>query len=258
MGLNVPAEQTFPSELGRRLRGRFEVLNLGIFGYGPDQSLVRLLQDGPGLHPDALVLSLFPANDFKDLAKNRIFRLDGAGRLAWNGENPVTEALADRRLTSRAWKVLTGRPVGHRADLRLFQVLWDDTYDPLSPGDAESRRKVALMRAVLAKIQEVAGDAGLPLTALIIPAQHREERGNESATEQLCSQLGIPFVSLAPAFAAGRRELYDPRDGHLSREGNRLAAALLAEAVVRQGARPREELERYPLANVFHLTPALR
>src|SRR5688572_1592953 len=76
---------TFPAQLEAALRPRVpapvEVLNAGVTGYGPDQALARLERDLVDLEPDVVVIVVYAGNDFGDVVRNQIYRLDGGGRL---------------------------------------------------------------------------------------------------------------------------------------------------------------------------------
>ncbi len=79
------AEDTFPFKLQELLRQKtrqdVEVINAGVPGFGPDQSLFRLEQEVDILKPDIIVLHVFADNDFGDLIRNRLFVVDGSGQL---------------------------------------------------------------------------------------------------------------------------------------------------------------------------------
>ena len=96
MGDNVAPEKTIPAALERALDG-VEVFNMGVLAYGPDQSLVQLLEDGIDLNPDMVVLGIFPANDFQDIDRSRIFSLDGGGHLTRNADNVITDSMPKYR-----------------------------------------------------------------------------------------------------------------------------------------------------------------
>jgi len=87
---NVEAEfselpATFPRQLESRLRRVLgpgvEVLNAGVAGYGPDQVSLRLAGDLADLKPALVVVVVFADNDFGDLIRNRIFRLNSQGEI---------------------------------------------------------------------------------------------------------------------------------------------------------------------------------
>lgn len=79
-------EKTFVYQLEKRLQnelnGDVQVLNAGVNGYGPDQYLIRLRNDLPILNPDLVIVAIFADNDFGDLIRNKIFRIDMNGQLA--------------------------------------------------------------------------------------------------------------------------------------------------------------------------------
>lgn len=87
MAETTPLEETFVERLGAHLRssGReVEVVNAGVTGYGPDQECLRLEREIDALAPDLVVLVLCAHNDFGDLVRNKLFRLDEAGKLVAN------------------------------------------------------------------------------------------------------------------------------------------------------------------------------
>jgi hypothetical protein len=73
--------ETFTRRLGVRLSaaaGRpVETVNAGVDGYGPDQALRRLQDEWRWLRPVGVVFTVFADNDFGDLVRNRLYRLEG-------------------------------------------------------------------------------------------------------------------------------------------------------------------------------------
>jgi hypothetical protein len=76
---------TFPYRLEQELRALtgkdIEVINGGVVGMGPDQSLLRSERDVVELEPDVVLFHVFADNDFGDLIRNRLFDLDPSGNL---------------------------------------------------------------------------------------------------------------------------------------------------------------------------------
>jgi len=217
MGNNVAPEETLPRQLQSLLPG-WEVLNLGVLGYGPDQELLRLRQDGLRLNPDAVLVCLYPANDFHDLAKNR--QANVAGWLRW-------------RLPLLVRKLFTGRFLPAEQEDELVALLLRDKPTPVETDE------VPLMRAALQGFQQAL--AGVPWAVVIIPAwenmegdwrSHRDPFANEKQAEALCAELKIPYVSLREGFI-GVPGLFDLHDRHLSVEGNRRAAELIRSAFMK-------------------------
>lgn len=71
-GLRVPLEQTFGKVLERELNAaapaglRFEVVSAGVSGWGTDQELLWLRNEGLKYQPDLVLLAFFPGNDFQN------------------------------------------------------------------------------------------------------------------------------------------------------------------------------------------------
>ena len=78
-------QATFPYRLEQELQALtgkvVEVINGGVVGMGPDQSLLRLEREVDELEPDVVIFDVFADNDFGDLIRNRLFDLDPSGNL---------------------------------------------------------------------------------------------------------------------------------------------------------------------------------
>jgi hypothetical protein len=74
-GLRVPLEQTFGKTLEAELNAgapagqRYEVVNAGVSGWGTDQQLLWLRNEGAKYQPDLVLLSFFPGNDFQNISE---------------------------------------------------------------------------------------------------------------------------------------------------------------------------------------------
>jgi hypothetical protein len=78
---------TYVQQLGRVLSaqlGPTTVLNAGVTGYGVDQESLRIDDETPGLRPDLVVVATYAGNDFGDLLRDKLFRLDDDGGLKRN------------------------------------------------------------------------------------------------------------------------------------------------------------------------------
>lgn len=88
-------ERSFSGQLEARLselaHSRVEVLNAGIVGFGPDQVALRMQRDLPLYEPDLVVLAVFAGNDFGDLIRNKLFRIDESGQLQRGRPSPVDD-----------------------------------------------------------------------------------------------------------------------------------------------------------------------
>jgi acetyltransferase AlgX (SGNH hydrolase-like protein) len=83
----TPLENTFVKQLEKRLlaqRENVEVINAGIVGYGPDQVSLKMEQELPILKPDLVIVGIFAGNDFGDLLRDKIYKLDAHNQLQQN------------------------------------------------------------------------------------------------------------------------------------------------------------------------------
>lgn len=73
-------ENTYVYKIGEYLReygiNDVEVVNAGVVGFGPDQSLIRFEKEAEIYKPDFVILQVFPDNDFGDIIRNRLFEHD--------------------------------------------------------------------------------------------------------------------------------------------------------------------------------------
>jgi hypothetical protein len=155
MGHNVPPDETIAAALSETMGDGYEVFNMGVLAYGPDQSLVALLEHGLDLNPDMVILGIFAANDFQDIERNRLFSLDDDGRLIRNPENLVTENTPRYRtqfLFNRLQYSLQSmidkenRFLSRKFEFLRHQLI-EDHYDwelLLDPGSCSSKQKINL------------------------------------------------------------------------------------------------------------------
>jgi lysophospholipase L1-like esterase len=207
----TPDSQTFAAVLERLLTdklGPTEVLNAGVTGYGPDQIALRLADELPALKPELVIVAIYAGNDFGDLLRNKLFRLDERGTLVRNA--PVVDASLRRQFEEplswssiqivRAVQSLAQRwrsqpPAGPpgpppertarrlanrldeydsyivRGDNEVHNLLADE-YDAdvsLEPESAAARYRIGLLTRVFERIRETTDAAGARLLVLVIP-----------------------------------------------------------------------------------------
>lgn len=83
----TPEADSYVAQLERSLNERVNataVLNAGVTGYGVDQEILRMEDDIPRLKPELVVVAIYAGNDFGDLLRDKLFRLDAAGQLTRN------------------------------------------------------------------------------------------------------------------------------------------------------------------------------
>jgi len=210
----VPLDQTFVERLGVALAPDRppEMINAGVVGFGPDQACLRWEREAMKLAPDLLVLVLYAGNDFGDLLRDKLFRLDAAEKAV---RNPIVLS-PEVQEGYDAWERAASQP----ALVRLFRVLrdewavhgcsaaartstaavesvlargreehldyllegtptvresWCDHYDAdvaMYPAWDSASLKRRLMRAVLERLRDDCARKSVPLMVVIVPAPH--------------------------------------------------------------------------------------
>jgi hypothetical protein len=198
-------ESTFVWRLQQRLSaglGRpVEVINAGVYAYGPDQIGLRMEDELPRLKPGLVIVALYAGNDFGDLLRNQLYTMDPDGSLRLHRVS-ISDSLArEFRLAQpgtpmtlklfRALMAMTQpkpRPTNlidgflkqkereYREAIqpgrRVLTTLLDP-YDIDVSGTPESAQAVyqkRLMRGVLAQIRRTADHNGTRVLVLIIPS----------------------------------------------------------------------------------------
>lgn len=112
-------KKTFPYRLQENLKeltGKdVEVINAGVIGFGPDQSLIRFSLEADIYKPDIVVFHVFADNDFGDLIRNQLFTLDSSGSLIKMTSEPVNAVSEPVNATSNLallWKELSKKLSG--------------------------------------------------------------------------------------------------------------------------------------------------
>jgi len=203
--------QTFPFKLQKYLRALskrdIEVINAGIIGAGPDQSLIRFATDVDTYKPDIVVFHIFADNDFGDIIRNRLFELDAQGALVRTQFSATLDqtlkSIYPRLLLTRmAQKVLRLAGVNNApASPETFQSVneivdrwlelageeyavyrsgmprefshFADHYDvdiALHPDSESALTKIALMERVLEKAKKIADEKKVLFVVLIQPS----------------------------------------------------------------------------------------
>jgi lysophospholipase L1-like esterase len=201
----TPDEETFVAQLGqalsRGLGAPVEAVNAGVSSYGPDQIALKMLQELPALRPDLVIVAVFAGNDYGDLMRNKMFRLDADGALVvnpWKLDPQVQRRLELSQQESMLKRAARAAMAARRAapneapvdmaflleearrEYESVVVKRDDIVTnthidyysadvSLTPDSPSARYKVALMKAVLQRIAAVAKEHAVPLAFLFIP-----------------------------------------------------------------------------------------
>jgi hypothetical protein len=264
-GIGVRTDSTMPKVLEKMLRYKYEVYNMGVYSYGPDQSLLQLMDEGLNFEPDLVILGIFAVNDFNDVYKNRIFSLNDKGHLVRNKRNAVTSKIPDLNslylleylrykysLRSSGYPFTIDYRVGNIG--HIFKDLFEDGYDLDMIRDTDSdvsRLKIRLMRAILKEFKDVLDERGIDFLTVTIPANENiqdysylEENkisrekfyACENIISMLCRVESITNINLYEEFISTHHndKLYEAKsDNHLSKYGNRYAAWLIYKYLIK-------------------------
>jgi len=190
-----------------------EVVNAGIIGFGPDQSLIRFKKEADRYKPNLVIFHIFADNDFGDILRNRLFYLDANHSLIEiNHSRKADDPLVDkkpRKFTSsllivKATKSIPRRIrsfLGYEKEDRVnllqefvegeFSVYkggqpgkyshFVDHYDldlALDPDKESSKTKKELMEAILKTANNVARSKDIKFLVVIQPSVIDLTKGN--------------------------------------------------------------------------------
>jgi hypothetical protein len=83
--LGTPLDQTFVRQLGKMLQTSasrpVQAINAGVTGYGPDQESLVMEDEIDKVRPNLIIVALYSGNDYGDLIRNKLYRLDQRGQL---------------------------------------------------------------------------------------------------------------------------------------------------------------------------------
>jgi hypothetical protein len=220
-GEEVSDDETYAARLGQSLPG-IEILNLGVHGYGHDQMLLYLQEEGIAYHPDMVLVGFVYADafrnivDFRDFAKPRyVFAVDGLQLVGSPVPSPAEV------LQSELW-----RPkLVDAASMLVAQCQWR-TGAIQSEAD---RVTYALLDAIAATAQA----AGAIPVFVDLPIAGPFEAAGERFLRPFCAERGYRCMSALAAFeeATARGEQL-VQAGHWSPAGHRTAALAIREYLV--------------------------
>jgi hypothetical protein len=189
---------------------RTQVINAGVVGFGPDQSVIRMSEELTRFSPDVVILHVFADNDFGDLVRNQLFE-NSEGRLTRReARSDIATAIIAQhrsfreriagllvvRMSRRLLGIDTPTPTEQWDDGEIDKALYrdrilaasraeyssylasgapavEDHYDidiALAPTSTSALAKIALMRAVLREARRVTRLHGAELMILIQPS----------------------------------------------------------------------------------------
>jgi len=229
-GEDVGDDETYSHHLERLLPGT-EVINLGVHGYGHDQMLIYLREEGVRYRPDVVILGFLTGDmernvlSFRDYAKPR-FVLDGGKLALRNSPVPPPAGLA----ADEKWR-------SKFAD--LLDMLWL-RYRWKSGAISEETRQLTL--AILDEMKSTIEAAGARPAFAYLPAYGEIDRTDPGMTGQerfffsYCRRSGIQSMYLRPFFLQKMKEGASLKSyGHWGPLEHRVAAEGIRAYLVDKG-----------------------
>ncbi len=237
-GNEVGPEENFVALLDHADNG-LEVLNLGVPGYGIDQSLLKYQRYGAPLDPDIVIFGIYVSDyeratvAFTAAAKPLFVAHDGSMTLTGEPVPSPAESLA------RIARTLDGRSRAFEFLRYRLAALFDTTDEFFAEGDRIARYVLESLAAA------VPADARLLILHIPRGESFADPDPFETAMNDhllaVYRELALPVLDLGAVFLSRTppgevaKRYYVVRDsgavGHLNPEGHRTAAAALADAL---------------------------
>ncbi len=228
-GEEVADHETFAHQL-EELLPQVEVLNLGVHGYGHDQMLVYLREEGLRYHPDIVIVGFVQDDmernmlEFRDYAKPRFELADGALALRNSPVPAPGDMLARERYRSRFLDLV---------DMVSQATLWRS--------GVNQRRMEAVTAALLDEIAGESAAAGAVTAFLYLP--HSEELTNPGLTldaerffTDYCDEREAICLNLRPTFLQRMAQGFAVKTpGHWHGSGHELVAEALSTFLAERG-----------------------
>jgi SGNH hydrolase-like domain, acetyltransferase AlgX len=266
-GYSVRTEDRLTEVMEANLGPKFEVINLGVVGYGTDQALLLLEQEGLKYQPDLIVLafsyndvwrngSRFFANTNRRVQKP-LFVADAAGNLTLTNipvPLPLPTAQERWKVYSLVRTVVKGNPLLHGMAMKAGMAdttgfIWGEEFPVYrraeSPAFAQSW---AITQDLLRKMKQEAQQRGIGFVVFYIPPRielSAEEWGGAHLPADydpgkvagrlgaICQTEGIPYIDPSSRYKEAARQgpLFYSRDTHWNPAGHHLAGEILTEYV---------------------------
>lgn len=201
--LEVADEETAAQQLEDYLNAHgpngltFEVINAGVFAWGPPQALMQYRTHGPRFQPDLVIASWYPGNDLRDVLPYSIMTAGPSGGVhcfapyfelcdhqfdphAWfaaPGISPNWQACSRLRrgVTTALNAIYTRSRLYQRLTAALLQVYQKEGFDDLAPWldqaeqDEQLKRAYQLTRGIYGQLAHEAAAQGAKTVVLMAP-----------------------------------------------------------------------------------------
>lgn len=222
---------TYPSQLEQLINENHplnvEVINAGVVGFGPDQSLLKFKEEKEIYKPDIVILQVFADNDYGDIIRNKLFTVQSSGVLSRTNNksalDPALQEYADRNKAFGYLRILDAvqkvrRSVKNEDEaiinagrmMKLCSTLCREEYDSYigkskviyshfadhydidvaaQPNSDVSQKKIMLMNTILKEFKKEATESDIQLLVLIEPSAVDISRNSYMNYEDLQSNF---------------------------------------------------------------------
>jgi hypothetical protein len=250
IGYGVNKNDRFTELIKKQLPTPFQVINMGMWGYGTDQELLVLKEKGLKYSPDVVVLCMF----LDDLFTCNLFSVNGGQYMkpkfnldAIHGLRLTNVPIPNNRGRSELLNLILTRYFELRNRQEVGKEFWRKNW--LSVFDREFLReyKLTLCLLILKEIQVLSLNHNAEFLLVVIP--YKEQINTERSTfsyaknwcipserfdldlpqkviNSFCRRNGIPMLDLLPVFKCHNdpNRLFFRSDLHWTKEGHQIAA----------------------------------
>lgn len=252
-GYGVEETERFSDLLAVGLPSTFEVINLGVFGYGTDQEAIQLERDGVGFQPDLVVLC-FSAGDLSDNMSSinagfnkPFFRLANGRPVILNTPVPKSSPLLrSHSLRSRTKRFLYEHSHLYRLLVSRIVALNRFMFDTVAEMSPEEGMQVTV--TLIQEMGELCREKRARLVVLLIPHGQWLEGMKQSPSMEIgyypplkgmLNGMGIPVIDATPELLKAHQEgtpvFFEKDPVHLNREGNLVVAEVLRRGLSEMG-----------------------
>ena len=254
LGFGIPTGHRFSDVIQHSLTGAYEVLNMGLWGYGTDQYLLTLREKGLQYNPDIVICAVY----LDDLSTDNAYtRFNGRYikpkyKLLNDGSLKLTNVpIPNNRSASFLYNFSLSRLLEIRNRLDIGREFYASGF-PANVIDKQYYRQghYQLTLRLIRELSLTAKQAGSKFLLVIIPMEFQMDEAQilksqssvfwvpperlgitlfQRVISEFCHKAGIPVLDLLPGFiihAEGQR-LFFQSDPHFNRQGHKLAADLI-------------------------------
>jgi hypothetical protein len=227
-GDGVSDDEVYAHYLQEMLPGT-EVINLGVHGYGHDQMLLMMEEEGVRYQPDIVILGFLPMDmqrnmlSFRDFAKP-VYRLSD-GLVLDNVPVPTPDDVLK-------WDWLRPRSI------EVFAVLYQEIRKKLGLFDREKKQKTA---ALLTRVVDVASGIGAKPLLVFLPkgkqiSANPGHLNGEAFLFSTCKTIGtVDCFSARPYFARKLEQGIEFSNGHWDAPGHHTVAEAIRDHLLKNG-----------------------